>query len=129
MWKEIKTPFEDMPKEQLAEVLREFYPSARQTVKGQDEGKPYAKQSLINIRSAINRHLQLPPHNKPWNIMNDKEFLAANRVFKGKNKTHFKIINRHCDEIVNNKELNNCLNYVLAGNLRDQKEKGLDKSC
>ena len=76
--------FESYNKEQLADVLREFYPSARQTTKhGDDEGKPYAKQSLINIRSGINRHLQLPPHNKTWDLMQDRDFLAANRVFKG----------------------------------------------
>ena len=74
-----------MSKSELAEILQEFYPSARQTSKDDNEGKPYAKQSLINIHSAINWHLQLPPHNKPWDIMNDKEFLVANCVFKGKN--------------------------------------------
>ena len=69
----------------LADTLREFYPSVRQTLqKGETEGKPYAKQSLINIRSAISRHLQLPPHNKPWDLMQDKEFVSVNRVFKGK---------------------------------------------
>ena len=74
-----------MSKETLAETLRQFYPSARQApAPGETIGKPYAKQSLINIRSSINRFLQLPPHNKTWDLMKDKEFLAANRVFKGK---------------------------------------------
>ena len=75
-----------MSKEVLADVLREFYPSVRQVPhKGESTGKTYAKQSLINIRSAINRYLQLPPHNKTWDLMGDREFLAANKVFKGQN--------------------------------------------
>ena len=73
-----------MSKELLADTLCEFYPSVRQAPeKPGEEGKPYAKQSLINIRSPLSRHLQLQPHNKPWDLMQDKEFLAANRVFKG----------------------------------------------
>ena len=76
--------FEKMSKEVLADTLHEFYPSTRQAPeKAEHIGKPYVKQSLINIRSSINRFLQLPPHNKPWHLMKDKEFLAANRVFKG----------------------------------------------
>ena len=41
------------------------------------------KQSLINIHLAISHHLQMPPHNKQWDLMQDKGFFAANRVFKG----------------------------------------------
>ena len=83
-WTGLDVKFEEMSKETLANTLREFYPSASQSpTAGQPEGKPYAKQSLINIRSAISKHLQLPPHNKPWDLMNDKEFLLANCVFKG----------------------------------------------
>ena len=54
--------FEQMDKEVLAETLHIFYPYARQKPK-QDSAEclPYQKQSLINICSAINRHLQLPP--------------------------------------------------------------------
>ena len=77
------TEFEQMSKEVLADTLREFYPSARQVPQDEEEeGKSYAKQSLINIHSAINRHLQLPPYNKTWDLMKDKEFLAANKVFQ-----------------------------------------------
>ena len=80
----MNTNFEEMSKEELADALRKFYPSARQSTKDGEEGKPYAKQSLINICSGINRHLQLLPFNKTWDLMNDRDFIAANRVFKGK---------------------------------------------
>ena len=55
--------FEEYPKEKLAEMLRQFYSSARkQTIsEDQEEGEVYQKQSLVNIRSAINQHLQNPP--------------------------------------------------------------------
>ena len=78
-----------MSKEALAETLRHFYPAARQKPKESEQfEQPYAKQSLINIRSAINRHLQLPPHNKTWDLIKDVEFTTANKVFAGKFK-HF----------------------------------------
>lgn len=72
------TNFEEMSKEVLADTLREFYPSARQV-----NGQPYQKQSLVNLRSAINRHLGLPPYNRTWNLMRDQEFAAANKTFSG----------------------------------------------
>ena len=78
---------EDLEKTEFAEILCQFYPSACQTPKqGETEGKPYAKQSLINLRPGINQHLQMPLNNKIWNLVQDTEFLAANRVFKGKEK-------------------------------------------
>ena len=83
--------FEEMDKTNLAEILRRFYPSARQKSDDDNEGKSYAKQSFINIRSAINRHLQLPPHNKTWDLVEDSEFKAANRVFSGKLRNKNKI--------------------------------------
>ena len=88
VWKGMDPNFEDMSKQTLADTLRQFYPSARQSPKDSEtEGKPYAKQLLINIRSGINRYLQLPPFNKTWDLMQDRDFLAANRVFKGTIKT------------------------------------------
>ena len=46
--------FETLSKENLAVISRKFYPSARQKSDDGEEGLPYAKQSLIIIRSAIN---------------------------------------------------------------------------
>ena len=64
--------FETYPKEELTETLHQFYPSARQKPKpGQEEGNRYSKQSLINIRSALNRNLQLPLQNFTWDLMHD----------------------------------------------------------
>ena len=90
LWRGLDTNFEQMSKTVLADTLREFYPSVRQAPENYEhEGEPYAKQSLINIRSAISPHLQLTPHNKSWDLMQDKDFLAANRVFQGSFHTIF----------------------------------------
>lgn len=67
-----------MGKEVLGDTLKLFYPAAHQ-----QNGERYSKQALINIRSGLNRHLTLPPHNKPWNLMHDREFQHANKVFSG----------------------------------------------
>ena len=43
----------------------------------------YGKQSLINLRSGINRHLTLSPFNRVINIMRNPEFQVANKVLTG----------------------------------------------
>ena len=42
------------------------------------------RNTLVNIRLSINRHLQLPPYNKTWDLMKVSEFKSANKVFGGK---------------------------------------------
>ena len=78
--------FGKISKEDLPETLRLFYPSARQRPKkGSTEelGPHYQRQSLVYIRSAINCYLQIPPFNHTWDLMKDKEFKCANKVFSG----------------------------------------------
>ena len=76
--------FEEMSKTGLADTLCLFYPSVRQKPTTPDEKpKTYAKQSFVNIRSSINRHLQLPPFNHTWDITKDSEFKTANKSFSG----------------------------------------------
>lgn len=38
---------------------------------------------MVNIRSGLNRYLQSPPHNRIINLMNDRQFQNANKVFSG----------------------------------------------
>ena len=71
--------FEDLPKEELAELLKRFYGTVLSK-----NGKQYSKSCLINIHSGINRHLVNPPHKKTINLMEDTEFLQANKVFTGR---------------------------------------------
>ena len=70
--------FEDLAKEELSELLRRFYGTVLSK-----NGKQYSKSGLINICSAINRHLVNPPHKKTINLMEDTEFLQASKVFIG----------------------------------------------
>ncbi len=70
--------FEHMEKEELAELLRCFYASCQT-----EDDENFSKSAYVSIRSGINRYLTLPPYNKEINIMQDKEFAAANKVFKG----------------------------------------------
>ena len=75
--------FVGMSKEVLAAALQRFYTTVRQKKSDESEGKCYAKQSLVNIRSALNRHLQDPLFNKTWDLIHDNEFKSANKVFLG----------------------------------------------
>ena len=38
---------------------------------------------MINLRSGLNRYLQLPPNNRSINIMKNEVFQKTNKVFKG----------------------------------------------
>lgn len=70
--------FEEASKDVLAATLRIFYPSVKKP-----NGEMYQKQTLINLRSSINRHLSLPPYHKNWDLITDPAFKSANTVFNG----------------------------------------------
>ena len=72
------TNFEEYSKQELADLLMNYYPSLRSK-----NGEKYAIQTLVNARSGINRYLFLPPFNRDWNLMGDSEFHRANCIFKG----------------------------------------------
>lgn len=72
------TNFESLPDTLLAEILRQFFAEVRNK-----EGKPYSKSGMVNITSGLNRYLQSHPHNRIINLMNDKQFQNANKVFTG----------------------------------------------
>ncbi|XP_078605624.1 uncharacterized protein LOC144878654 [Branchiostoma floridae x Branchiostoma japonicum] len=72
------TAFEQLPPEELAGLLRQFYGEVRK-----DDGTPYAKASYACLRAAIHRHLTGPPYHCKYNILKDKEFQAANNLYIG----------------------------------------------
>ena len=49
----------------------------------QEDGKQYAGQTLINIRSGLNRYLNLPPFQFNWDLSRDNEFKDANKIIRG----------------------------------------------
>ena len=72
------TNFEVMDDSELAEKLRTFYGSLCT-----QDGQPYSKSSLRNIRAGLNRHLNAPPHFRIINIATDKLFQPANDIILG----------------------------------------------
>ncbi len=75
--------WEKLPDEELNDLLRKFFAEVRSKA-----GKEYSKSGMVNIRSGLNRHLQLPPHSRSINLMRDIKFNKANKVFKGKLRTN-----------------------------------------
>lgn len=70
--------FEALSEEHLASQLKIFYAEVRRR-----NGELYSRQSMLSLRSAVYRHLIMPPHNKTFNILKDPLFTAANNVFIG----------------------------------------------
>ena len=73
------TNFENLPVDELAEILRRFYG----TVLSKNR-KEYSKSGMVNIRSGLNHYLQDPPNRRNIDLMHDKQFLQANKVFTGR---------------------------------------------
>ena len=69
--------FENLPVNELTEVLRQFYG----TVLSKNR-KEYSKSGMINLRSGINRYLRSPPNNKTFDLMND-------RIYSSKPSLHW----------------------------------------
>ena len=70
---------------QLNQELRRFYAG----VKG-DKGRPLTPSALTGLRSAIHRHLTLPPLSRPINIISDREFTSSNQMFLAKCRLYYK---------------------------------------
>ena len=76
---EMDQNFELLPIEDLADMLRRFYGTVLSK-----KGNEYSKSGLVNLRAGLNRHLQQPPHKRILDLMNDKNFLQANKVLTGR---------------------------------------------
>lgn len=73
------TAFEKLPDEILDTYLCQFFGEVQK-----QNGQPYSKSAMINLRSGLNRYLQSPPNNRIINLMRNDTFQNANKVFKGK---------------------------------------------
>ncbi|KAL2088284.1 hypothetical protein ACEWY4_015183 [Coilia grayii] len=78
----IKVNFVDVSKEELNQILRQFYGSIRNA-----KGESYSVSSYLGLRTGLNRYLNDPPLNRSFCIMKDFEFQSANNVFFGLIKT------------------------------------------
>ena len=69
--------FENLPVEDLAELLREFYGTVLRK-----NSKEYSRSGLINLRSGLNRYLRSPPFKR------DNRSNARQSVQSGKFSVH-----------------------------------------
>lgn len=91
-----KVKFESINKEDLNENLRRFYAEAtpknvknRAEQMGESLAGEYHKNSLVNVRAALNRHLKDLKRNE-FDIVRDREFKPANQMLDGKLKHNVK---------------------------------------
>ena len=69
--------FENFDKSHLNECLSHFFMDIRKA-----DGETYKLTSLENLRHSLNRYLQYPPHNKPFDIIKDVEFQGSNEKYR-----------------------------------------------
>ena len=72
--------------EELSSPLRRFYAE----VKAKKAGESLTPSTLTCIRAAIYRYLTGAPYNRPINILTDREFIAANKIFDVRCKLYVK---------------------------------------
>ena len=70
---------------ELSSVLRRFYAEVKSNQK-----KDLTPSALTGIRAAIHRTLTSQPISRPVNILQDKEFLPANKMFEAVCKSYYK---------------------------------------
>ena len=65
----------------LSEILRKFFAEVKT-----EKGQALTPSALTGIRAAIHRHLTCAPLSRNINILQDSEFMSANKMFEAKAK-------------------------------------------
>ena len=65
----------------LSEILRKFFAEVKI-----EKGQALTPSVLTGIRTAIHRHLTCAPLSRNINILQDSEFILANKMFEAKAK-------------------------------------------
>ncbi|CAH3185647.1 unnamed protein product, partial [Porites lobata] len=86
--RKLKVDFNCVRPVELNELLRKFYAEVKS-----EKGQPLTPSTLTGIRAAIHRQLTSAPISRSMNIMQDSEFLSANRMFEAKCKLYTKEMN------------------------------------
>ena len=86
--RKLKVDFNCVTPVELNELLRKFYAEVKS-----EKGQPLTPSTLTGIRAAIHRQLTSAPISRSMNIMQDSEFLSANKMFEAKCKLHTKEMN------------------------------------
>ena len=100
--KNLSPNFEKVPSKVLNDYLRLFYANLKK-----NDGTFYAPASHICIRAAIHRHMKSPEVNSNLNILNDDQFIHANKVLKAMVKCYLTSNqeNGHEYERITNKDM------------------------
>ena len=69
----------------LSEILRKFFAEVKT-----EKGQALTPSVLTGIRAAIHRHLTCAPLSRNINILQDSEFISANKMFEAKAKLFMK---------------------------------------
>ena len=86
--RKLKVDFNCVTPVELNELLRKFYAEVKS-----EKGQPLTPSTLTGIRAAIHRQLISAPISRSMNIMQDSEFLSANKMFEAKCKLYTKEMN------------------------------------
>ena len=77
--RKLKVDFNCVTPVELNELLRKFYAEVKS-----DKGQPLTPSTITGIRAAIHRQLTSAPISRSMNIIQDSEFLSANKMFECK---------------------------------------------
>ena len=78
--------FQTANPEELSSLLRRFYAE----VKAKKAGESLTPSTLTCIWAAIHRYLTGAPYNRRINILTDREFIPANKIFDARCKLYVK---------------------------------------
>ena len=99
----------------LSEILRKFFAEVKT-----EKGQALTPSALTEIRAAIHRHLTCAPLSRNINILQDSEFMSANKMFEAKAKLFMKENNakpKHTNHLFSQETSVQKLNprYVMEG--------------
>lgn len=77
----IKVDLKTIDKKELNKILRKFYAEVKT-----EKGQALTPSALTGIRAAIHRHLTSAPLSRNVNILQDSDFMSANKMFEAKAK-------------------------------------------
>ena len=76
----------------LSEILRKFFAKVKT-----EKGQALTPSALTGIRAAIHRHLTCAPLSRNINILQDSEFMSANKMFEAKAKLFEAYERKQCE--------------------------------
>ena len=77
----VKVDLKTIDKKELNKILRKFYAEVKT-----EKGQALTPRTLTGIRAAIHRHLTSAPLSRNVNILQDSDFMSANKMFEAKAK-------------------------------------------